>query len=137
MSGKISHGVRVLCSPRKPHIATMTMPARTKIRRKPRSISILLVHDGDVQPTGFDKQIVCFHLTETRIARIDGEKKSVVGGAGKTIPAENGMMPARQPIHAQISKKSGESREKNGQLKHDRENRWHRRTVTRLSMDYD
>src|SRR2546430_6720649 len=109
ISGKISQGVRVPCSPRKPHIATMTMPARRKMRKKPRSISILLVHDGDVQPAGFDKQVVCFHFTETRIARFDGEKKSVVGHAAETVPVENGMMPARQPIHDQIRKKSGES----------------------------
>ncbi len=51
------------------------------MRKKPRSISILLVHDGDVQPAGFEKQVVCFHFTETRIARFDGEKKSVVGHA--------------------------------------------------------
>ena len=82
MSGKISHGVRGLYSPRKPHIATMTMLASTKMRRKPRSISILLVHDGDVQPAGFEKQVVRFHFAETRIARFDGEKKSIVGRRG-------------------------------------------------------
>src|SRR5207253_6392060 len=136
MSGKISHGVRVLCSPRKPHIATMTMPARTKMRKKPRSISILLVHDGDVQPAGFEKQIVCFHFTETRIARFDGEKKSVVGRAAETVPVENGMMPARQPIHDQIRKEGRESREEYGQLKHDREKRRHRCPVKRFSV-YD
>src|SRR5207248_6870456 len=76
ISGKISHGVRALCSPRKPHIATMTMPARRKMRKKPRSISILLMHDGDVQPAGFEKQIVGFYFAETRIARFDSEEKS-------------------------------------------------------------
>ena len=104
------------------------------MRKKPRSISILLVHDGDVQPAGFEKQVVCFHFTETRIARFDGEKKSVVGHARETIPVKNGMMPARQPIHDQIRKKSGESREKNGQLKHDREKRRHCCPVERFSM---
>src|SRR5437588_6595006 len=117
ISGKISHGVRGLCSPRKPHIATMTMPARRKMRKKPRSISILLVHDGDVQPAGFQKQIVCFHFTETRIARFDGEKKSIVGHAAETVPVENGMMLVRQPIHDHNRKKIGESREDNGYTK--------------------
>src|SRR5437764_11353079 len=111
ISGKISHGVRVLCSPRKPHIATMTMPARRKMRKKPRSISILLVHDGDVQPAGLDKQIVCFHFTETGIARFDGEKKSVVGCASETVPVENGMMPTGQSVHDQIRKKGRKSAE--------------------------
>src|SRR5260370_15409845 len=90
ISGKISHGVRQLCTPRKPHIATMTMPARTKMRKKPRSISILLVHDGDVQPAGFEKQIVGFQFAKTRITRFDGEKKSVVSRASETVPVENG-----------------------------------------------
>src|SRR5205809_7739093 len=110
ISGKISHGVRVLCSPRKPHIATMTMPARKKMRKKPRSISILLVHDRDVQPAGFDKQIVGFHFTETRIARFDGEKKSVVGRTRKTVPVEYGMMPARQLVYDKYGKKGRERR---------------------------
>src|SRR5437764_10301860 len=86
ISGKISHGVRVLCSPRKPHIATMTMPARRKMRKKPRSISILLVHDGDVQPAGFEEQIVSFYFAKTRIACFDSEKKSVVGRASEAAP---------------------------------------------------
>src|SRR5438034_11715857 len=78
ISGKISHGVRVLCSPRKPHIATMTMPARTKMRKKPRSVSIVLVHDGDVHSAGFEQQIVCFHFDEPRIAPSDGVPTSIV-----------------------------------------------------------
>src|SRR5437763_13032751 len=108
MSGKISHGVRVLCSPRKPHIATMTMPARRKMRKKPRSISILLVHDDDMQPAGFEKQIVCFCFTETRIARFNGEEKSIVGRARETIPVENGMIRARESVHHQVHKKCSE-----------------------------
>src|SRR5437773_12035489 len=85
ISGKISHGVRVLCSPRKPHIATMTMPARRKMRKKPRSISILLVHNGDVQPAGLDKQIVRCYFAETRILRPDRGETSIGGGASDTV----------------------------------------------------
>src|SRR5437764_13787076 len=136
ISGKISHGVRVLCSPRKPHIATITMPARKKMRRKPRSISILLVHDGDVQPAGFKKQVMWFHFTETRVARFDREKKSVIGHAAETVPVEHGMVPARQPIHDQIRKKGGKGREEHRQLKHKQEKRRHRSPVERFSM-YD
>src|SRR5205814_8722973 len=109
IAGNIPHAVRVLCSPRKPHIATMTMPARREMRKKPRSISILLVHDGDVQPAGFEEQIVSFYFAKTRIARFDGEEKSVVGRASETVPVEHGMMPARQSVHDQIRKKGGES----------------------------
>src|SRR5438477_5068302 len=137
MSGKISHGVRVLCSPRKPHIATITMPARRKMRRNPRSISILLVHDSDVESAGFQKQIMRFHFAKTRIARFDGEEKSVVGGARKAVPVENGMVPARESVHEQVRKKGGESCEKHGQLEHDREKCRHRGPGERFSVhDY-
>src|SRR5947207_15425561 len=78
ISGKISHGVRVLCSPRKPHIATMTMPVRRNMRKKPRSISILLVHDGDVHSAGYEQQVVCCDFAQTRIASLDGEETSIV-----------------------------------------------------------
>src|SRR5207237_3362113 len=99
ISVKISHGVLTLCSPRKPAIATMTMPASTKMRRKPRSISILLVHDGDVHPAGFDEQFVCFHFAEARITRFNGQEKAVVGDAAETVPVEKRMMPAGQLVH--------------------------------------
>src|SRR5690348_15376059 len=99
MSGKISHGVRGLCSPRKPAIATITMLASKKMRRKPRSISILLVHDSNVHPTGFDQQIVRFHFAETRIARFDGKEKAVVGDAAETVPVKERMMPPRSEEH--------------------------------------
>ena len=85
-------------------------------------------------PPVFEKQVVRFHFSETRIARFDGEKKSVVGHAAETFPVENRMMPARQPIHDQIREKRGESGEKNGQLKHDREKRRHRCPVERFSV---
>src|SRR5207253_969264 len=73
---------------------------------------------------------------ETRIPRFDGEEKSIVGGASETVPVKNGMMPARQPVHDQVRKKGGESREKHGQLEHDREKRRHRCPVERFSV-YD
>src|SRR5438045_7154513 len=94
MSGKISHGVRPLFSPRKPQIATRTMLARKKMRRKPRNISILVVHHRDVQPPGFRKQIVRFHFTETRIERLDRQEKSVIRCAAQSAPVENRTMPA-------------------------------------------
>src|SRR5438067_10373501 len=134
ISGKISHGVRGLCSPRKPHIATMTMLASTKIRRKPRSISILLVHDGNVPPAGHDQQVVRFRFAETRIARLDGKEKAVIGDAAETIPVKKGMMPARQTIHDLPGEKGGESREKYGQLEHDREKRRHGLPIEWLSV---
>src|SRR5207249_12112634 len=134
ISGKISHGVRVLCSPRKPHIATMTMPARTKMRRKPRSISILLVHDGNVHPAGFLQQVVRFHFAETRIARFDGKEKAVISDAAETVPVKNGMMPARQTVHDLPGEKGGESREKHGQLEHDREKCRHGFPIERFSV---
>src|SRR5262249_24497204 len=114
ISGKISHGVRGLCSPRKPAIATMTMLASTKIRKKPRSISILLVHDGDVHPAGFDQQAVRFRLAETRIARFDGQEKAIIGHPTETVPVEKRMMPAWQSVHDLPGEKGGESRKEHG-----------------------
>src|SRR2546430_2463554 len=110
------------------------MPASTKIRRKPRNISILLVDDGDVQPAGFQQQILRFYFAETRIARFDGEEKSVVGGAGKTIPVKNGMMPAGQSVHDQVGKKSGKGREEHRQFEHNREKSRHCCPVERFSV---
>src|SRR5205823_831073 len=86
----------------------MTMPARTKMRKKPRSISILLMHDGDVHSAGFEQQIVCFHFAETRIARFDGEEKSIVGRTRKAVPVKNGMVPARQSVHDQVGEKTSQ-----------------------------
>src|SRR5436190_11857745 len=134
ISGKISHGVRGLCSPRKPHIATMTMLASTKIRRKPRSISILLVHDGNVHPAGYDQQVVRFRFAETRIARFDGKEKAVIGDAAETVPVKKGMVPPRQAVHDLPGEKGRESREKHGQLEHDREKCRHGLPIERLAM---
>ena len=41
-------------------------------------------------PAGFDKQVVRFHFAETRIARFDGKKKSIVGHATETVPVKMG-----------------------------------------------
>src|SRR5438270_4389507 len=107
MSGKTSIGEPVLCSPRNPKIATITIPVRTKMRRNPRSISVL-VHDGDVLPAGLLKQVARFVLVETRIARFDREEESIVGHACKSVPIEYGMIPARQSVHDEHGKKCGE-----------------------------
>src|SRR5207248_9091202 len=93
-------------------------------------------HNGDEQPAGFGKAIVRCYFTDTRSPRFEGEEKSIGGGASSTVPVKNGMMPARQPVHDQVRKKGGESREKHGQLEHDREKRRHRCPVERFSV-YD
>src|SRR5690242_15271769 len=134
MSGKISQGVRGLCSPRKPHIATTTMLARKKMRKNPRSISILLVHDGDVQAAGFDQQIVRFDFAEPRIACFDGEEKTVVSDAAETVPVKHGMIPARQAVHDLPRKKGRESRKKHRQLEHNRKEGRYRFPIEWFSM---
>src|SRR6266403_4932798 len=98
MSGKTSIGEPVLCSPRNPKIATITIPVRTKMRRNPRSMSVL-VHNGDVLPAGVLEQVPRFVLVETRVAGFDSEKKPVVSHTCKPVPIEHGMVPARQPVH--------------------------------------
>src|SRR6267378_795196 len=133
MSGKTSIGEPVLCCPRNPKIATITIPVSKKMRRNPRSISFL-VHDGDMLPAGLLEQVPCFVLVEARVARFDREKKSVVRHARKPIPIEYGMIPARQPVHDQYGEKGGECGKQNGQLKHDREKGWHRSPVIRFSV---
>src|SRR4051812_17958700 len=77
MSGKSSIGERVLCCPRKPRNATIAMPVRKKMRKKPRNISVF-VDDRDVLPAGLLKQLARFHFRKARIARFDGEEKPVV-----------------------------------------------------------
>src|ERR1051326_429243 len=135
MSGKISHGVLGLCSPRKPHIAMVTTVARKKIRKKPRSISILLVHNGDVHPASVCQQIVCFYFAETGIARFNGKEKTVVSDTAETLPVKHWMIPTRQPIHDLPGEKGGESAEKNCQFEHDREKRGHDFPIPRFAMD--
>ena len=51
MSGKSSHGSLVVFSPRNPSTATLASVIKREIKRKARSISVL-VHDGDVLASG-------------------------------------------------------------------------------------
>src|SRR5438132_1825611 len=94
----------------------------------------VLVQDGDVLPAGLLEQVARFVFVETRIARFDREKKSVVSHTRKPVPIEDGMIPARQAVHDEDGKKGAERGEQNGQLKYDREKRRHRFPVVRFSV---
>src|SRR4051812_35000431 len=98
MSGKSSIGEPVLCCPRKPRNATIAIPVRKKMRKKPRNISVF-VDDGDVLAAGLLEQLARFHFRKARIARFDGEEKSVVRRPLKAIPIKNWVIPSRQAIH--------------------------------------
>src|SRR5437763_7150802 len=134
MSGISSHGGRGLFSPRKPAMAIMARAARTKMRRKPRSM-LFLVDNGDVLTACLFEQGLSFLLAETRIARFNGEEKAVVGHAGETVPVEHGMIPARETVHDLPGEKSGEGREQNGELEYDWEKGGNDTPGERLSMN--
>src|SRR5438876_6989634 len=102
------------------------------MRRNPRSMSVL-VHDGDVLPAGLFEQVTRFVLVETRIARFDPEKKSVVSHARKPIPIEHWMIPSREPINDLQGEKGGKGGKQNGQLKQNGEIRRHCFPVVRFS----
>src|SRR5947209_11077868 len=84
---------------------------------------------------GFLQQPNDIVFSETRIARFDREKETVVRCAFETLPVENRMIPARQAVHDQNGEERRERREENGQLEHDREERWYRFPVDRLSVN--
>jgi hypothetical protein len=86
------------CLSAETEIATSAIAGEKKMRKKPRSI-LVLVHDGDVLPAALLEQLARFDFGETRIARFDREEKSVVRRAAESVPVENRMIPARQSVH--------------------------------------
>src|SRR3954453_17728935 len=98
MSGKSSMGEAVLRCPRNPRNATSATPTSRKMRKKPRSI-LVFVHHGDVLAAGFLEKLLRFRFGEARIASFDHEEEAVVSRPAKTLPIENRMIPARQPVH--------------------------------------
>src|SRR5215211_8576997 len=133
MSGKSSIGEPLLRCPRKPRKATIAIPSRRKTRKKPRSISVL-VHHGDVLAATLFQEPLRFAFSKARIARFDDQKKSVVRRAAKTVPVENRMVPARQSVHDQHGEERGESREKDRQLEHYREECGHCLPIDRFPV---
>src|SRR5689334_3377009 len=77
ISGKTSIGLPVLFCPRKPKMATSAIPKRTKIKRKPRNISVF-VNDGDVLTAAAFEEFARLDLREARIARFNGQEETVV-----------------------------------------------------------
>src|ERR1700730_12433385 len=134
MSGKTSRGEPVLFCPRKPKMAINAIVNRSESKRKPRII-LVLVHDGDVLAAGSLEQFLRFHFGETRIARLDREKESVVSRALETFLVENRVVPTRQPLHDLPGEESGKGREEHGQFKHDREKRGDRPPIVRFSVN--
>src|SRR2546423_10436267 len=99
MSGKTSTGEPVLVCPRKPSTATIAMPISRKMRKKPRSIKLFFVDDGDVGAAALFQELARLQLGEPRVAGFDDQEKSVVGGATESTPIEDRVIPARQSVH--------------------------------------
>src|SRR3954468_21816877 len=119
MSGKSSIGDPLLCCPRNPRKATIAIPVRTKMRKKPRNI-LVFVHHGEMLTATLLEQPPRFVFSKARIARFDHEKEPVVGRSCEAIPVENWVIPARQPVHDQHRDEAGERGEENRQFEHDR-----------------
>ena len=90
MSGKISIGVPVLFLPAKTEDRDDGDAGEKKDEKEAaqhiQSSSCTMVM---CCPPVFREAVARFHFGETRIARFDGEEKSVVGHAAETIPVEN------------------------------------------------
>src|SRR4051812_28989680 len=98
MSGNNSNGGAVLFSPRKPRYATAAMVTRIEIRKKPRSI-LVLVNDGYVLAAASFQKFSRFKLGEPRIPRFYCEEKAVVSRTAEPRPVEHWVIPAGQAIH--------------------------------------
>src|SRR5437588_4269503 len=135
MSGKISHGSLVVFSPRNPSTATAAIVINREIKRNPRNISSVLVHDRDVFAAAALEQVARFQFGESWIARFNHQEKPIIGGALESLPVKNRMMWSRQAVHDEDGEKRSESREEHGELEHDREKRRHRFPVPRFAVD--
>src|SRR3954452_20116861 len=133
MSGKTSIGLPVLFCPRKPKIATSAIPKRRKIKKKPRSISVL-VNNGDVLTAAAFEKVPRFHFREARIARLDGEEEAVIARAAESFPVKDRMMPTRQSVHNNPGEERGKSGEEHSQLEHDWKKRRNRAPGVRLPV---
>src|SRR5204863_7344156 len=112
---------RALVCPRHPNTATIATPISKKMRKNPRSITLVFVDDGDVFAAALFQKFAGLQLGEARIAGFDDEEKSVVGRAAESPPVEDRMIPARKAVHQEHREERGESGEENRELEDARE----------------
>src|SRR5678815_302081 len=88
----------------------------------------------DVRATDAFEQFSSLILGKLWIACFDNDEKTIIAGAFKSLPIENGVIPARQLIHCHERKDRGERGKQHGQFKEDGKEGRHRSPVVRFAM---
>src|SRR6476469_3325589 len=99
-----------------------------------RGAYLVLVHDGDMPPTGLLQQLVHPVFRKPWVASCDCQEKSVIGHAAQAFPVEHGMVPARQAIHDLPRKERRKCSEQHRHLEHNREERRNGEDTTWYTM---
>src|SRR5713101_40540 len=85
--------------------------------------ALLIVHLDDIVRMKAFEKLRGLHAVEFRVARLDAEEKTVVGGEAEPRHIENRMMRLRQLVQREHAQDGKESRAEDGALKRDRDER--------------